>query len=412
MAPVTSLTAVADASMAEVAAHLFPHFARRETRERSIAYLRGLIAPVERKNGWQLAEAAGDRTPDCVQDFLRRSPWDPDAVRNDLQAYVSEHFGEPEGVLSVDETGFPKKGEKSAGVQRQYSGTMGRIDNCQIGVFLSYASSKGRAFLDRRLYLPESWCGDFRRRRAADIPERITFQTKPKMGLEMVEAALERGIPARWVTADTVYGNDSHFRRALEKRPISFVLAVLSSQRIGLSNAQSIAEEMPSSAWRRLDAGKGSKGPRRSDWAYYRFPMLTEGWEKGLVIRQGIGKERERQYYLIHAPVGTPLETLARVAGTRWTIECCFEEAKNDIGLDHYEVRSWTGWYRHITLAMFAHAYLAVVRQRMSGKKKRTRRSRRRFAAVDDSRSAAYDLPSCLGRIPSPSCRHWLVALA
>jgi SRSO17 transposase len=246
----------------------------------------------------------------------------------------------------------------------------------------------------------------------AGIPEHIVFQTKPKIGLEMLEAALERGVPARWVTADTVYGNDSHFRRALEKRPIGFVLAVLSSQRIGFSDAQSISQEVSPSAWQRANAGNGSKGPRRSDWAYYRFPVLKVGWERGLLIRRSIGKIKELKYYLVHAPLGTSLETLAHVAGTRWTIESCFEEAKSDVGLDHYEVRSWTGWYRHITLAMFAHAYLAVVRQRMIGEKKRCPRFERRIAALDGTRSSAPDISLGLERDQQPSDGQSMVALA
>src|ERR671928_974256 len=216
-----------------LAARIAPRFSRAEPRRRALAYLRGLLLPLERKNGWQLAEAAGDATPDGVQDFLSRMHWDADAVRDDLRAYVVDHLGDPEAVLVLDETGFLKKGDKSAGVQRQYSGTAGRIENCQVGVFLGYASRHGQALIDRALYLPKGWTGDAARRAAAGIPDAVGFATKPKLGLAMLDRALEAGVPFAWVAGDCVYGADHRLRRRLEARRRGYVLAVTAKQRLG-----------------------------------------------------------------------------------------------------------------------------------------------------------------------------------
>ena len=252
----------------ELAQRLAPRFARVEARRRASAYLRGLLAPLERKNGWQLAEAAGDATPDGVQDFLSRMRWDADAVRDDLRAYVVEHLGDPEAVLVLDETGFLKKGDKSAGVQRQYSGTAGRIENCQVGVFLGYASRHGRALIDRALYLPERWVRDAARCAAAGIPDDAALTTKPKLGLAMLDGALEAGVPFAWVAGDSVYGADHRIRRRLEARGRGYVLAVTSGQRLGFVPVGKWLAKVPPEGWRRLSAGEGAKGPRFYDWAY------------------------------------------------------------------------------------------------------------------------------------------------
>ena len=349
-------------------ARLGPRFGRVEPRRRVAAYLRGLLAPVERKNGWQQAEAAGDRTPDGVQEFLSRVRWDADAVRDDLLAYVAQHLGDSGAVLVLDETGFVKKGEKSAGVQRQYSGTAGRIENCQIGVFLAYASRYGRALIDRALYLPEGWAKDRVRRAEAGIPETVMFTTKPKLGLAMLERAHAAGLPFAWVTADSVYGADSALRRWLQARGLGYVLAVTKAQQLGFSRVEDRAAELPPTAWQRLSAGDGAKGPRRYDWAYLPYGSgAAPGWEKGLLIRRSLAEPGKLAFYLTHAADGTALAELVQIAGTRWTIEACFEAAKGEVGLDQYEVRSWTGWHRHVTLAMLAHAYLAVLRKTVVG---------------------------------------------
>src|SRR5918912_462646 len=272
--------------LAALAARIAPRFSRAEPRRRALAYLRGLLLPVERKNGWQLAEAAGGATPDGVQDFLARMRWDADAVRDDLRAYVVEHLGDPDAVLVLDETGFLKKGDKSAGVQRQYSGTAGRIENCRIGVFLGYASRHGQALIDRALYLPKGWTSDAARRAAAGIPAEVVFATKPKLGLAMLERALEAGVPFAWVTADCVYGADHRIRRRLEARQRGYVLAVTAKQRLGFLPVTRWLAKVAPEGWSRLSAGDGAKGPRLYDWAYLPHGGGAPGWRMGLLIRR------------------------------------------------------------------------------------------------------------------------------
>jgi SRSO17 transposase len=351
-----------------VNARIASRFGRVEPRRRALAYLRGLLAPVERKNGWQLAEAAGDATPDGMQDFLQRMRWDADQVRDDLRDYVVEHLGEAGAVLVLDETGFVKKGTRSVGVQRQYSGTAGRIENCQIGVFLAYASAKGQALIDRALYLPERWAGDAVRRAQAGVPEAVAFATKPRLGRAMLERAFEASLPCAWVVGDSVYGADHRLRRVVERHGRGYVLTVTSSQRLGLKPVADWLEDLPARAWRRLSAGDGAKGPRLYDWAWLPYRSdAAPGWQKGLLIRRKLASPGKFAFYLTLAPEGTSLAELVRVAGTRWAIEGCFEAAKGEVGLDQYEVRSWKGWHRHVTLAMLAHAYLAVLRRAAIG---------------------------------------------
>jgi SRSO17 transposase len=389
-----------------LAARIAPRFTRTEPRRRALAYLRGLLAPLERKNGWQLAEAAGDATPDGVQDFLSRMRWDADAVRDDLRAYVVEHLGDPEAVLVLDETGFLKKGDKSAGVQRQYSGTAGRIENCQIGVFLGYAGRHGQTLIDRALYLPARWTGDPARCAAAGIPDGVALTTKPKLGLAMLDRALEAGVPFAWVTGDSVYGADHRIRRRLEAHQRGYVLAVTSGQRLGFVPVENWLAKVPPDGWRRLSAGDGAKGPRLYDWAYLPYRGAAPGWRMGLLVRRSPAKPGELAYYLTHAPEGTTLARLVRVAGTRWTIEGCFEAAKGEVGLDEYEVRSWTGWHRHTTLAMLAHAYLAVLRKAALGGSGRAR-PRRRTAPPHRARGPA---PALAPRVePAPKLHRRLV---
>jgi SRSO17 transposase len=280
--------------------------------------------------------------------------------------------------LVLDETGFLKKGIKSAGVQRQYSGTAGRIENCQVGVFLAYASVHGRVLIDRALYLPESWAGDWERRTEAGVPAEVVFTTKPKLGRAMLERAFRADVPCAWVTGDSVYGGDYSLRRAIEKSGHSYVLAVTSGQRLGFKPVTDWLEDVPPGAWKRLSAGDGAKGPRLYDWVWLPYRSDTaEGWKKGLLIRRQIARPGEFAFYLTLSSEETSLADLVQVAGTRWTIESCFETAKGETGLDQYEVRSWTGWHRHITFAMLAHAYLAVLRRTATGGRGEPRPRRR-----------------------------------
>ena len=346
-------------------------FRRPEPRRRALDYLRGLLSPLERKNGWQLAEQAGNATPDGVQRLLYNYRWDADLVRDDLRNYVVEHLGDAGGVLVMDETGFLKKGGKSVGVQRQYSATAGRIENCQVGVFLAYASAKGRTLLDRELYLPQVWAEDRERRRETGVPESVGFRTKPQLAQLMLGRALESGVPLAWFTGDEVYGNDRNLRLWLEREEISHVMAIKSNEKLWAwtekgplqVRADRLASQVEESEWIRRSAGDGTKGPRIYDWTAVEIrPLREPGKGHWLLVRRSIANPGELAYYVCFGPAETTLAELVRVAGTRWAIEECFEEAKGQVGLDQYEVRRWDGWYRHITLAMLAHAYLAVIR--------------------------------------------------
>jgi SRSO17 transposase len=357
------------------------HFPRVEPRQRALGYLRGLLSDVERKNGWQMAERLGDANPFAVQHLLGRAVWDVDAVRDELVRYLSEHLGDPDGVLVVDETGFLKKGTQSVGVARQYSGTAGRIENCQIGVFLGYATQHGSALLDRELYLPKDWAGDATRRKAAHVPKSVEFATKIVLARRMIERAVAAGVPAKWVTADAVYGSDYHFRLALESQGLGYVVAVRSDFAVWMGGRQMRAKallvEVPADAWHRLSCGDGSKGPRLYDWALLRTnspePKRYARW---LLIRRSVSDPNEVAYFACGGLPETTLEKLVRVGGSRWTIEEEFELGKGDCGLDEYEVRSWDGWYRHVTLSLWALAVVTVIRSktlRMPRRKKGAR---------------------------------------
>jgi SRSO17 transposase len=355
------------AYMSDIERRLAPYFERAEPRQRAMAYLRGLLSPAERKNSWQLAEVSGDATPYAIQHLLRRALWDPEAVREELHRYVVQHLEDPEAVLVVDETGFLKKGRHSAGVARQYSGTAGRIENCQIGVFLGYASALGHALLDRELYLPQEWTDDRERCRQAGIPDARSFATKPQLARQLLTRAFAAGTSAKWITGDSVYGDDRRLRVWLEAQPQAYVLAVSGKEYVWLGGQQrrvnTILAALPEDGWSRLSAGDGAKGPRWYDWRW--LPLaepLEPTWRRWLLIRRSISDATEMRAYVVFAPQETTLEATVRVAGARWTIEQLFEAAKGEVGLDHYEVRSWTGWYRHITLAMWALVLLTVMR--------------------------------------------------
>jgi SRSO17 transposase len=347
-----------------------PRFARPEVRRRAAAFVRGLLGDVERKNGWQLAEHAGETTPDGMQRLLTTTRWDADALRDDMRGYVVEQLGDPGGVLVVDETGFLKKGGKSAGVQRQYSGTAGRIENCQVGVFLTYASTKGRALIDRELYLPKAWAADPGRRAEAHVPEQVTFQTKPQLAQQMLTRALDVQVPAGWVCADEVYGGDARLRAFLEEHDLAYVLAVKATQPLWAHGEQGPAERparelvagLPARAWRRLSAGDGAKGPRVYDWA--RVELTRPGWPgRGfwLLARRRL-LDGELAFYACFGPARTTLAELVGVAGIRWAVEECFQTGKGQVGLDHYQVRRYDAWYRYVSLALVAQGFLAAVR--------------------------------------------------
>ena len=322
-------------------------FGRHDLRGRAEGYVRGLLGRMDRKNSWQVAEYLGEERPYGVQRLLGRARWDAGGVRDELTRYAAEHLlarGEG-GVLVVDETGFLKKGDKSVGVQRQYSGTAGRVENCQVGVFLALAGSHGRALVDRELYLPESWCDDKPRRDAAGVPQETTFATKPALALRMLDRAFAAGIKPQWVLADEVYGNDPKFRRHLEGLGQPFVVAVGSRQRLWVDLTQQrvdqIADALPASAWHRLSVGDGAKGPRTYEWAAGKLGGERPGTlVKWVLVRRSIPDPMDRAYYLCLAPPEATGADLAVAAGKRWSIESCFEAAKQEAGLDEYEVTS------------------------------------------------------------------------
>ena len=354
----------------ELTSGLREHFRRDAAHRHAVAYVHGLLGEVERKNGWQLAEYGGYEQPRAIQRVLDRSVWDADAVQADLREQVIEEIGAPDGVLVVDEAGFLKKGTKSCGVARQYSGTAGRIENCQIGVFLGYASTKGRAGIDRALYVPSAWADDQERRKEAGVPRSVAFHTKPWLALAMIERALDAGVPARWVVGDTVYGNDGKLRAALEARGQAYALAVKRTEQTttrppsgppaGVTVAD-LGAGLEPERWRQMSCGDGAQGQRLYDWAHVPLrPALVDGWVHALVVRRSITDPAEVAYYLVYTPTDTPLTAIVRAIGARWTIEEVFELAKQRVGLDEYEVRSWTGWHRHTTLALLALAALVL----------------------------------------------------
>lgn len=348
-------------------------FGRSEPRARVREYVSGLVAGLERKNGWTLAEHAGETGPDGMQRLLRRADWDVDGVRDDVRDYVVEHLGDDAGVLIVDDTGFVKKGTGSAGVQRQYSGTAGRTENCQIGTFLAYASDRGHALIDRELYLPVSWTDDRGRCRAAGIGDEVEFATKPRQAMAMIGRAIAAGVPFGWVTGDEAYGQVKYLRVWLEDQDAAHVLATKRNDMMitadgfaegaGERRADELIADLPARAWRRLSVGAGAHGPREYDWA--RIPIRI-AWRPGrghwLLARRSISDPTEIAYYVCYGPRRSGLVDLAWIAGSRWRVEECFAQAKNEAGLDHYQVRTYRAWYAHITLSMLALAWLAAVK--------------------------------------------------
>jgi SRSO17 transposase len=337
-------------------------FAQVQSRRRARLYLLGLLSGAERKNSWTIAEQAGDLSPDGMQRLLNFYAWDADKVRDDLRGYVLDRLGDPAGVVVADETGFLKKGTRSAGVQRQYSGTAGRIENCQLGVFLTYVSPRGRALVDRELYLPKSWTDDRQRCAQAGIGDDVGFATKPALARRMLERLLaEHGRQAvPWFTADEAYGDNPGLRAWLDQQDINYVMAVSCDARFstptGPRRADELAGAAPKKGWQRLSCGDGSKGQRLYDWL-----LLDPGADDHLLlVRRSISKPSELAYYICHFSRPVPVAELVRVAGSRWGVEETFQFAKNETGLDHYQVRRYDAWYRHITLSMLAAAFLAV----------------------------------------------------
>jgi SRSO17 transposase len=416
----------------------FAHiFARSEPREEARQYLRGLLTPVKRKNCWQMAEAVGEKCPQPMQRLLYSAHWDVDAARDELQCFVIERFGDEEGIGVVDETGFLKKGKKSVGVKRQYTGTAGKVENCQVGVFLTYFNRQGYTLLDRRLYLPEEWCTDWERRGEAKVPDDVTFKKKPELAVEMLQHAWAQGVPMAWVTGDEVYGNAPYVRDTTAGAGKKYVLAVSASTTVwrerppleeptkgamgrprkkprlaagapSWETAAAVVASLPKKAWRQLTVSEGEKGPRTYDWARVRVVESRDGLpgpEGWLLARRSLTDPTDIAYYLSNALKRTSLQTMAEVASARWSIETTIEEGKGEAGLDEYEVRYWHSWHRHITLSMMAHAWLASIRQADGEKKPGSRTGRserpRGEAAVGGCTAAAASFPrTAAGLVP------------
>jgi SRSO17 transposase len=409
-------------SLRDVKARIRPLFTQDRVAASAGQFLDGLLGPERRKTGWMRAEAAGDPGPWRQQAILGRSRWEAGALRDIVREYALETLADPDAVLVIDETGFLKQGKASCGVGRQYTGSAGKITNCQIGVFAAYASRHGHAFIDRALYLPKAWTDDPARLAAAHVPPEVGFATKPRLAGRMVERALAAGVPFAWVAGDSVYGV-GEIEMALRRAGKGYVLGVKATQAFNswigkpvvAGTAEQIAQGLEPSAWQRLSAGEGTKGARLSDWAYLELADLdadgyggnaTGLWTRGLLIRRSLA-DGEWAFFTAWCPAGTPIATLVAVEGQRWAIEDAFETAKNELGLDHHETRSWHGWHRHVSLVMLAFAMLATIRHRANApppqktllKLTRTRqtssagRSRKSDALPSASRSAASSQP-------------------
>jgi SRSO17 transposase len=410
-------------SLRDAKARLRPLFTQERVAASAGQFLDGLLGPERRKTGWMRAEAAGDPGPWRQQAILGRGRWDADALRDIVRDYALETLADPDAVLVVDETGFLKQGKASCGVGRQYTGSAGKITTCQIGVFAAYASRHGHAFLDRALYLPKTWTDDPARLVAAHVPPEVSFATKPRLAGRMVERAIAAGVPFAWVAGDSVYGV-GEIEMALRRAGKGYVLGVNSTQGFNswigkpgvAGTAEQIAQGLEPAAWQHLSAGEGTKGPRISDWAYLELADLdadeyragaTGIWTRGLLIRRNLA-DGEYAYFTTCCPAGTTIGTLAAVEGQRWAIEDGFETAKNELGLDHNETRSWHGWHRHVSLVMLAFAMLATIRHRANAPQPektlgrvalRRRvssagRSRRSVASPSASRSGASSPPT------------------
>jgi SRSO17 transposase len=354
-------------------------FRRVEPRRQARAFLLGLLSDVDTRSCWQLAEQVGNTSPHAMQRLLGEAVWDADAVRDDVRGYVVDALADPDGVLILDDTGDLKKGNSTIATQRQYTGTAGRIENGQVTVFLAYATPRGSTLIDREVYLPKAWTDDPARCAAAGVPDDVRFATKITLGRRMLARALDARVPTAWATADEFYGRDRQLRRDLQTRGVGYVLAVAKSHRVtctvdGLVRADRLAAALPARAWNRTSAGTGSKGERDYDWAWITIiaPDGEAGGRHSLLVRRRIG-DGELAFYRCWSPRPVALRVLVRVAGTRWSVEACFQTGKR-IGLDEHQVRRWRSWYRHTTLVMLAHAILTVI----------TARERDEYAATAD----------------------------
>jgi SRSO17 transposase len=370
------LTAIA-ASLDDFHAHFATCFQRSETRQRVQGYVRGLLATVKRKNCWQMAEVMGERDPQGLQRLLYEALWDAEAVCGRLRGVIRQRIGYVPGIGVVDESGFVKKGSQSVGVKRQYCGRVGQVENCQVGVFLGYVAPQAHALLDRELYLPREWCADGSRRRAAKVPDRVVFRTKPQLAQLMLARAWAEGIEMQWVSADTTYGNSAPLRDFIHQQGRFYVMGVTSNKWVALPGEEqlkklrAVVDEVPDSVWERLAVGFGEKGLDPYDWVAQRLSLPTDSvGEQWLLVRRSVADPTQRKYFVSNAPPDTPLWLLVQVAAARHHVEELLEEARSHVGLAEYEVRHWHSWYRHMTLAMMAHTWLTLFEAVIPAEKK------------------------------------------
>jgi len=378
-----------------------PLFGVEQNQAHARCFVQGLLHQGERRNSENIAEAIAGGNVRNLQAFITAGAWQDSAVLAELRGCVLEVLADDEAVCNYDETGFPKKGTKSVGVKRQYSGTLGRTDNCQIGVFANYCSAKGHTFMDRRLFLPEEWAKDSARRQEAGVPEGVAFRTKPELALEMLSIAVAEGVPFRWVGGDSVYGDSPTFVQGVRQLGKWYVVDTSADARAWTEQPQVIPAEqrpkprrgrpctqplvvgqakcvaeviaaLPAKAWRRVTVAEGSQGPRVYEYAEVGVWFSEEGLpgpQERLLVRRSLSQEPELKYHRSNAPAAVALEKLAAVRGTRWTIEEDIQSAKGECGLDEYETRGWAGWHHHTALSMLALVFLVLQKQRLGGKR-------------------------------------------
>jgi SRSO17 transposase len=404
-----------------------PLFGRDEAQAHASRFVQGLLLGGDRRNAENIAEAVKGGVVRSMQKFLSQAPWEGDPVLEELQRHVTQAWGDPDASLNVDESGFPKKGTKSVGVKRQYAGCLGRTDNCQIGVFVNYCSPQGHTLIDRRLFLPEEWAADAVRREEAGVPEDVVFRTKPELAVEMVQQAVGRGLPFRWVTADSVYGDSPTFVQGVRGLGKWYVVDTSADARVWMTEPEvlpagtkgprgratakpkaatkpervdEVVARLPADVWRRVVVAEGSQGPRIYEyavvWVWFSEEGLPSGPER-LLVRRSLGQKAELKCHRSNAPAEVAWERLTQVRGGHWSVEQSFEAAKGECGLDEYETRGWVGWHHHMTLALLALAFLALQRQRLGEKR----------AADDRARGAGATRPPAgkagLGRGRNPA---------
>jgi SRSO17 transposase len=396
-----------------------PHFGRDEAQDHAHRFVQGLLLGGERRSVENIAEAIDGCVVRSLQKFVAQSPWSDDALVEELQGHVVEVLGDPDATLNVDETGFPKKGTKSVGVKRQYAGCLGRTDNCQIGVCVNYRAPGGHTLIDRRLFLPEEWAADHGRREEAGVPESVVFRSKPELALEMVQQAVERGLPFRWVTADSVYGDSPTFVQGVRSLGKWYVVDSSADARVWLTEpavipagtkgprgrattgpkvatkperVDEVVARLPAKAWKRVVVAEGSQGPRIYEYACLGVWFSEEGLPSGperLLVRRSLGQQAELKYHRSNAPAAVPLEKLAQVRGGHWSVEQSFQAAKGECGLDEYETRGWVGWHHHTALSLLALWFLVLQRQRLGEKRATDDRAGGAGAAGASARRAA-----------------------